>query len=156
MSSNNSHITLEQTFVTPLQCEHDIHIIDLALQRTDHSTTLKNSIPVVCTFKSSYSAISLQLMDAMFSLELHKVKHLPPPNPLPYFHINLTQMWHHGECGGSSSSRLPVTNNKLYTTDKADGPTVQDHNMTSCKDGLQHMKQQSNSFSLSVEFWHDF
>ena len=59
----------------------------------------------------------------MFSLELHKVKHLPPPNPLAYFHINLTQMWHHGECGGSSFSRLPVTNNKLYTTDKADGYT---------------------------------
>ena len=41
MSHNNSHITLERMFVTPLQCKHDIHIIDLALQYTDHPTTLK-------------------------------------------------------------------------------------------------------------------
>ena len=106
MSSNNSHITLENTFITPLEHECDIHIMDLALQHTDHLTTLKNSMPVGCTFKSSYSAISLQLTDAMFSLEMHKVKHLPPPNPLPYFHINLIQMWHHGKCGGSSFSRF--------------------------------------------------
>ena len=117
MSRNNSHITLEQTFITPLQHERHIHIMVLALQHTNHPTTLRNSIPVGCTFKSSYSAISLQPMDAIFSMGLHKVKHLPPPNPLPYYHINLTQMWHHGECGGSSFSRLPVTNNKLYTTD---------------------------------------
>ena len=41
MPCNNSHVTLEQTFVTPLQCECDIHIMDLVLQHTDHPTTLK-------------------------------------------------------------------------------------------------------------------
>ena len=34
--------------------------------------------------------------------------------------------------------------------------TLQDHNITPGKDGLQHMKQQSNSFSLIVVFGDDF
>ena len=35
-------------------------------------------------------------------------------------------------------------------------PTVQDDNVTPGKDGLQHTKQQSNSFHLIVEFGDDF
>ena len=57
MASNNSHITLEQTFVTPLQQEGDIHIMNLALQYTNHPITCKYSTHVGSTFKSSYSVI---------------------------------------------------------------------------------------------------
>ena len=43
-------------------------------------------------------------------------------------------------------------NNPLENTE----PTVQDDDITPGKDGLQHMKQQSNSFPLIVEFGDDF
>ena len=43
-------------------------------------------------------------------------------------------------------------NNPLQDTE----PTVQDDDITPGKDGLQHKKQQSNSFPLIVELGDDF
>ena len=47
----------------------------------------------------------------MSYLELPKAKHPPLHNPQPYFHIEQTQTWNHGECGGSSLYKVPVISN---------------------------------------------
>ena len=110
MPCNNCHITLEWTFITPLQCEHNIHSMDLALQHTDHTTTLK--ILNACW-------MYLQVILLRNIVSTHGCNILPgivqgqapaTSKPTTLYPYQPNQMQCHGKCGGSSSSRLAATN----------------------------------------------